>query len=225
MQVCAAGGTIVIVNVTKFQSDAILVSPTAINTISLPLLLAGEAEAWLSKKWTGRVSEFAQKNKEYLNSSMPFYAAGTYSPSSTENIISRAISSYTPSIKALGYAQHRARATVNIRGSLLIATMPTTPKAPHLDARKVPATMRNTTGQAVYLGDPLPDLRGVVDEKREVMEITSGRMPVEALDFPSVDQVVNSLRGCSIAHFACYGSTNHTDPSSSGLVLQKRGEG
>ena len=66
MQACAAGGTIVIVNVTEFRSDAILVSPTAINAISLPLLLAAKAEAWLKKEWTGPVSKVAQKNKEYL---------------------------------------------------------------------------------------------------------------------------------------------------------------
>ena len=157
---------------------------------------------------------------------MPFHAAGTYSPGSTDNLMSKAISSYTPSIKALGYAKYRAKAIDNTSGSLLITTMPTTPRALRLDARQFPATMPNTTGQAPYLdADLYPDLPGVADEKRQVMDITSGRMRIEALDLPSVDQVVNSLQGCSIAHFACHGSTDHTDPSSSGLVLQKQGEG
>lgn len=264
IQACAVKGTIVVVNITKFRSDAILISSTSIETLSLPLLLAEDAEAWLSKKWTGPVSGLAQKNKEYLKylawlwevcvrqildeiecmrstvdrlpriwwigtglgSSMPFHAAGIYSPDSTENAIGRAISSYTPSIKALAYAQHRAKATDNTRGSLLITTMPTTPKAPRPSARQFLSMMLNTPGHIPQLSaNPFPDLCGVTDEKQIVMEATNGRMPIEALDSPSVDQIVNSLRACSIAHFACHGSTNHTDPSSSGLVLQKRGEG
>jgi CHAT domain-containing protein len=104
--------------------------------------------------------------------------------------------------------------------------MPTTPEAPRPDARQFPATMPNTPGWATHSdANSFPDLRGVADEKREVMDITNGRIPIEALDLPSVDQVVNSLRSCSIAHFACHGSTNHTDPSNSGLVLQKQRDG
>jgi hypothetical protein len=66
MQECAAGGSIVIVNITTFGSDAIIVSPTAIKILNLPMLAAKDARAWLSKKWTGRRSERAQKNREYL---------------------------------------------------------------------------------------------------------------------------------------------------------------
>ncbi|KAK3906569.1 CHAT domain-containing protein [Staphylotrichum tortipilum] len=163
MQQCAVGGTIVVVNVTRFRSDAILVSHGAVKALSLPGLLASDAEAWLGKKWTGRAvrrHERPQKNKEYLEylpglavgqrlpriwwigtglgSSMPFHAAGVHSPGSTENAFSKAVSSYTPSIKALEYAQQRARATDGARGALLIATMPTTPGQASPDARKPP---------------------------------------------------------------------------------------
>lgn len=106
-----------------------------------------------------------------------------------------------------------------MRGTLLIATMPTTPDALLLNDKQFSATMSNTTGQTLCLGaGTFRDLCGVVDEKQEVIDIASGRMPIEALDLPSVDQVVNSLRRCGIAPFACHGSTNYTDPSSSGLV-------
>ncbi|KAK4244031.1 CHAT domain-containing protein [Corynascus novoguineensis] len=155
----AVGGTIVVVNITGLRSDAILVSRAAIKTLNLPQLLASDVLAWLGKKWTGREvrrRERPQKNREYLEyltctddrandlpriwwigtglgSSMPFYTARIHSPSSTENVFSRAISSYTPSIKALGYTQHRSRATGRAEGSLLIATMPTTPPRDHID--------------------------------------------------------------------------------------------
>jgi hypothetical protein len=66
MQECAAGGSIVVVNITTFRSDAIIVSPTAIKTLNLPMLAAKDARAWLGKEWTGRRSERAEKNREYL---------------------------------------------------------------------------------------------------------------------------------------------------------------
>jgi CHAT domain-containing protein len=141
-----------------------------------------------------------------LGSWMPFNAAGRYTRGSTDNTISEAISSYTPSIKALEYAQHRAKLIGNTKGSLLIATMRTTPKAPGTDAPKFSA------------------LHSVTEEKSKVTDIANGRMPVQTLDLPSVDLVVDGLRGCSIAHFACHGSTERADPSNSGLVLQKQGE-
>ena len=50
-------------------------------------------------------------------------------------------------------------------------------------------------------------------------------MSIEPLDLPSVGQVINKLQDCLIAHFACHGYTNHIDPSNSGSILQKQGEG
>ncbi|KAI0854039.1 CHAT domain-containing protein [Daldinia vernicosa] len=247
MQECAVGGTIVIVNITHFHSDAILISEASVKTLNLPRLLASDAKAWLSENWRGAGvsrSEKPQKNKKYLEylawlwnvcvktiidevydawnvvdslpriwwigtglgSSMPFHVAGIHSSNSTENTFSKAISSYTPSIKTLGYAQHRARTTDSARGSLLIATMPTTPsQAPHLRASN--------------------DLPGVVEEKEAVLNLTKEHIPIELLDLPSVEQVVDKLPECTIAHFACHGSTDHVDPSQSGLILQKGGTG
>ncbi|RKK88945.1 hypothetical protein BFJ71_g12645 [Fusarium oxysporum] len=242
MQECAAGGSIVVVNITTFRSDAIIVSPTAIKTLNLPRLAAEDARAWLGKKWTGRRSERAQKNREYLKylswlwetcvkqildaichshnaenaenslpriwwigaglaSSMPFHAAGIHSADSTENAFSRAISSYTPSIKALAHSRRRARATESVRGSVLIATMPTTP------------------GNA-----SCPDLPGVIEEKNRLMGAINGHLPIQHQELPSVEDVVESLQNCCIAHFACHGFTDHLDPSKSGLILQSRGE-
>ncbi len=134
MQSCAVDGPIVIVNITRLRSDAIIVSAGAIKAINLAQLRASDAEVWLQKKWNGRRSERRQKNMEYLEylswlwdvcvkeildevemtkqpaeglprvwwigaglgHSMPFHAAGRHSASSTENALSKAISSYTP---------------------------------------------------------------------------------------------------------------------------------
>ncbi|KAJ6439162.1 putative reverse transcriptase [Purpureocillium lavendulum] len=245
MQECALEGTIVVVNITDFRSDAILLSKRGIWTLNLPRMLALDAKTWLSKKWTGgevRRSERARKNKEYLEhlvwlwdvcvkpvldaldtdhtqdalpriwwigtglgSSMPFHAAGMHSPGSTENALSKAVSSHTPSIKILGYAHRRARITKTSEVSLLIATMPTTPaNASHPVAGK------------------LCDLPAVVTEEQRVRDLLGENIPVQLLKSPSVADVMDQMRHCSVAHFACHGLTDHTDPSNSGLILQKQ---
>ncbi|KAB5581191.1 CHAT domain-containing protein [Coniochaeta sp. 2T2.1] len=240
MQECASGGTIVVVNVARLRSDAILVSPAGIKMLNLPRLTASHAEVWLGKEWTGRRSERAQKNKEYLGylswlwkvcvrqvldevcggggladglpriwwlgtglaGSMPFHAAGTHAAGSTENAFDKVVSSYTPSIKALGYARQRARATENAHGSLLIATMPTTPGNGDPQNPQKPS-----------------DLPGAMEETN-LMADAARHLPIQHLDSPSVEQAVGSLRSCCIAHFACHGYTDHRGPSTSGLILQ-----
>ncbi|KJK87391.1 hypothetical protein H633G_08750 [Metarhizium anisopliae BRIP 53284] len=240
MQQYAIGGTIVVVNITTFRSDAILISEGSTRTLHLPKLLASDVTAWIDKEWTGRgipKSERPKKNKEFLGyltwlwdvcvktiidkvyevhgatnslpriwwigtglgSSMPFHAAGVHTPGSVENALARAISSYTPSIKSLGYAQERARIIDRSPGYILLSTMPSTPGK------------RN--------------LAGVVEETEEIIKITTGYMPMKLMDLPSVEQVVDSLSTCSIVHFACHGSTDHTDPSNSGLILQRVSNG
>ncbi|KAM7182922.1 CHAT domain containing protein, partial [Rhypophila sp. PSN 637] len=239
MQECAAHGSIIIINLTTFRSDAIIVTATTIKALNLPKLSASEAENWLSKDWhRGRRSDRLQKNKEYLDflswlwqacvqpvldvvlathsssdlpriwwigtglaTSMPFHAAGTHSVNSTDNLYSRAVSSYAPSIKALAYAHSRAKATDRTKGTLLMATMSTTPGSPKP-----------------------PDLPGVAKEKQKILDVTGRHLLTESIDQPSVNRLIKRLPHCSIAHFACHGSTDYSDPSNSGLILQKSGD-
>ncbi|KAM7205892.1 CHAT domain containing protein [Rhypophila sp. PSN 637] len=232
MQECAAYGSIIIINLTTFRSDAIIVTATTIKALNLPKLSTSEAENWLSRDWhRGRRSDRLQKNKEYLDflswlwqacvqpvldvvlaihrssdmpriwwigtglaTSMPFHAAGTHSANSTDNLYSRAVSSYAPSIKALAYAHSRSKATDRTKGTLLMATMSTTPGSPKP-----------------------PDLPGVAKEKEKILDITGRHLLTESIDQPSVNRLIERLPHCSIAHFACHGSTDYSDPSNSGL--------
>ncbi|KFZ23764.1 hypothetical protein V502_01755 [Pseudogymnoascus sp. VKM F-4520 (FW-2644)] len=241
MQACAVGGNVVVVNVSHLRSDAIIVSPTGIGTIRLPSLSAADAEIWIGKQWHGLRSERGARNKEYaeflkwlwevcvkhvldaidctksvsiecfsriwwigtgLASSMPFHAAGDHSPGSTENTFNHVISSYAPSIKTLSYSRSRCSVDIGLQLKSLIATMPVTPgMKPGLDR-----------------------LPGVLDERRSVMEILRHYTTVEEIEQPSAEAVIHSLEECNIAHFACHGRTNYIDPSSSGLILQRKDE-
>ena len=244
MQECAAGGSIVVVNITEFWSDAILVSPTAIKTISLPELSSADAKAWLGKEWSGG-KDRGKKNKEYLQylkwlwesgvkqildevhadhgsakqdpprvwwigsglaSAMPFHAAGIHVDDSTDTAFHRATSSYAPSIKALAHAQQRAKDAERTQGSLMVVTMPTTPSSQGEQSASL-------------------NLPGVTKEKNLLLQATSGHIPPEEMEHPDTDRVLEGLQRCSIAHFACHGTTDYTDPSNSGLILQKKGAG
>lgn len=133
-----------------------------------------------------------------IASFLPFHAAGDHSPGSTENTFSRAISSYTPTIKALGYARERTSRLSNQISKLLIVTMPTTP------------------GKS-----PLPR---VMEETAEVQRVAKGTMSVKSLPQPNAKEVLDELKHCDVVHFACHGVSDFTDPSNSCLVLQATDE-
>ena len=124
---------------------------------------------------------------------------------STENAYSRVISSYTPSIKALAYAQNWARSTEEpwaAHGSLLITIMPTTPRG--RSEKHAPSA-----------------LPGVIKEKDEILKAAQDRITTVVLNQPATEQVLESLETCRFAHFACHGISDSLDPSNSGLILQK----
>jgi tetratricopeptide (TPR) repeat protein len=226
MQACATEGWIVVVNITDLGSDAIIVSSSSkIKRLELPNLSPREARSrlaiesdnkdfckYLTWLWQFCVREVAitcelkvQHSKKDLPriwwigtglaSSMPFHAAGDHSPESDENLFMRAVSSYTPSIKALAYSRERSRKNEICGENVLLATMTTTPSL-----------------------SPLP---GVEVEKTTILKILPAQFKPEVHDHPSTHSIIQSLEHCSIAHFACHGFTDSTDPSKSGLVFQK----
>lgn len=67
MQACAAGGHIIVVNVTELRSDAILVSPQKIEALHLPQMSAAEARDWLKHNWLDDKNEFGLMNRRYCD--------------------------------------------------------------------------------------------------------------------------------------------------------------
>ncbi|KAK2669884.1 Tetratricopeptide-like helical domain superfamily [Fusarium oxysporum f. sp. vasinfectum] len=228
MQECITGGSIVVINITDFRSDAIIVSNNSLRTIVLPELSASKARLWfldyLSWLWYACVKHIVAEisaSKTHpseglprvwwigsgLASSMPFHAAGVHTRGSTENAYCRLISSYTPSIKELAYAQNQAKRAQEVlmaqdTNTMLIAAMPTSRKGP--GDEKAPK-----------------ELPRVEEEMREILILTRSHMRTTVYTHPNTDQVLEALKTCRIAHFACHGTSDYSDPSNSGLILQK----
>jgi CHAT domain len=136
---------------------------------------------------------------------LPFHAAGVHSPGSTENTYSKVISSYTPTIKALGYAKERAWFVQKLRTEypeLLIVSMPTTPK----------------------VGNQAVANLNVADELRAIHDAVTPKYSAVSLIQPSSKDVLAHLANCDLAHFACHGVSETKDPSNSYLILQQAGK-
>ncbi|KAH8145260.1 uncharacterized protein LAJ45_10697 [Morchella importuna] len=125
-----------------------------------------------------------------------FHAAGTHTAGSTQNTISRVISSYTPTIKALTYARGMRPPTLP-HGSpnVLLVTMPTTPDE--------------------------SDLYGVEQEASCITEI-AGADSTTRLTHPTANEVLDQLASHSVIHFACHGISSPSNPSASALLLRAK---
>lgn len=178
-----------------------------------------------------------------LLATAPFHAAGDHSRGSTRNTLSRAISSYTPTLKALSYARQK-KLDLGQDSRLLHVTMPTTPDTPAIPAvparpgaaaipgtAAIPATpntpfVPRTHGTpAIYhipaipgtnakSWKPLPNVISEVEEITEVVNATADR-----LDSPSVAEVLRRLPDYHVIHFACHGVSDRLSPSNSHLLL------
>lgn len=138
---------------------------------------------------------------------MPFHAAGDHSPGSNRNTISRVVSSYIPTLKALAYARQRSPTATSLidnerdekknldsQHSILLVTMDTTPGE----------------GQ----------LKKVTNEAANLKAIAEGAgAKATVLPQPSASRVLDELQRYDVVHFACHGVTDSADPSKSALLL------
>jgi tetratricopeptide (TPR) repeat protein len=245
MQEDMSEGYVAIVNISQIRSDAVVMTRNSLQAISLPELRVNDARRWLGTDWiVGRRSEQRQKNDMFLRylawlwhvcvkdtldrvsalckgqgptlprvwwigcglaSSMPFHAAGVHAHGCLENALSRVTSSYTPSVKALGHSRSQTKYAWSdqpVEDQMLITLMPTTPKGANDK-------------------EDLRALTGVPKEGEKILKIISSHVSTIVCTTPDATSVLSQLETCRMAHFACHGMTNPTDPSSSGFVLQR----
>jgi tetratricopeptide (TPR) repeat protein len=121
-------------------------------------------------------------------------------------VMDRVISSYAPTVRALGNAFGQAIATWRERPARsLIVAMPVNPGPEALaDAAEAARKLHDLLPGAVVL---LPSSHPHATDAA----LASGE--------PSAAEVLNRLNDCEIAHFMCHGVTDPVDPSQSRLLL------
>ncbi|KAI8956048.1 CHAT domain-containing protein [Xylaria longipes] len=222
MQAAVNGGPIIVINVSKYRSDAILVERDQIRTVPLPRLrshdvgnktLSGEIGAphtlvWLwdviAKPVLDALGYTSRPSRGWPRvwwiptgplSRFPLHAAGSHEQGPGEAVIDRVMSSYSSSIKALIRGRQRP-----LRSEL----------APSIPPCALLVAMQNTPGQA-----PLRFANAEVEVLRDICKA----IPADFVDPGQLrDDIVAQLPGCSIFHFAGHGCTNSMDPSQSHLL-------
>lgn len=138
---------------------------------------------------------------------LPIHAAGDFADNSLTNkpqaVADRVLSSYTPTLKALWHAREQTkrlqRSTLMEPRTAMLVAMKTTP---------------SSLGEKVY--DPLNNA------DHEIDVIDSLLKPYVTIRRPNArfEEVIDTLKSCTIAHFACHGDVGDQDPLNSRLLLE-----
>ena len=131
-----------------------------------------------------------------IMSLLPLHAAGDHGPGSTENAISHVISSYASTFKSLQFIQNRDRISVSqTKQVLLLAAMPTTPGG----------------YKPLQVQEEVTAIEGSASKWASCLNLSR----------PSKADLLDALKTCTIAHFACHGTADRVEPAKSGLLLGK----
>ncbi|RYP05568.1 hypothetical protein DL765_009809 [Monosporascus sp. GIB2] len=141
--------------------------------------------------------------------SFPLHAAGIChkleskdKPGSKENTLSRAVSTYVPTIRSLQYSRTRARHwLLGSSDHVLAITAPEIHGWGRLEVKK--------------------EIDAI---KAAFLDLPGGRN-VQQKDYPSPDEARDSMRDATIVHFSCHGDYRPDQPFKSGLLLKNRAKG
>ncbi|MGQ0773242.1 MAG: CHAT domain-containing protein [Pseudonocardiales bacterium] len=134
---------------------------------------------------------------------LPLHAAGYHrepprADGGRRTVMDRVISSYTPIVRALGYARERTSTSAVAKRALIVA-MPTTPGDDPL---------HHVVNETELVRNRLPGATLLIESSAT----TDSELPTKAT-------VLAHLGECAIVHFACHGRSHLTDPSQNLLLL------
>ena len=222
LKTAAKSGPIIVVNVSSYRCDALIIEKTQIRALRLPHLHASGIRDRTTKslgnpktlEWLWET--IARPILDTLGLSQtptdgywphiwwiptgslarfPIHAAGYHSQRSPNTVIDRAISSYNSSVKAILHGQryHTELARTPRPEEVIMVAMQTTPER--------------------------TDLRFVTKEIDELEKLYSSQSLEVAKPSPHKEQILDALDSCKIFHFAGHGYTHPLDPSKSYLLL------
>lgn len=232
----AVEGPVVVFNVSDLRSDALLVTTTGLSCLPLPRLKTAQVQ---EKAISMRIALEQLHLRRYTNAKLemkailewlwdaavgpildelgfttpvdkwphiwwvpcgllnvfPLHAAGYHGEGSTRNALDRVVSSYIPTLKSLSHARKKAsQPSGKFRSRILIAGMPQTPKMSDLR----------------HIEREIEDLCNLIPKSHE-----------KFIFYPTTKaEVLEHLQTCQIAHFACHGQSNDSEPLQSQLLLQ-----
>jgi tetratricopeptide (TPR) repeat protein len=221
MQAAAKYGPIIVINVSKYRCDAILIEQHQIRFLALPNLNSEEIKKkaqrddlgvpkfleWLWDVVTNPILDalgFTQppsdNNWPHVwwiptgpLSKFPLHAAGRHTKGSFETVPDRVMSSYSLSVKAIIYSRRRP-ITLSTSAQALLVAMEDTPGSSRLPSATKEIAMLHGLCKSMAFNPIEPGRR-----KRDV---------------------ASHLRQCKIFHFAGHGCTDDDDPSKSHLLLE-----
>ncbi len=223
VRAAARNGPIVVVNVSEHRCDAILVERHQTRSLALPRLTNEETKEkaqrdnlgspyileWLWEAVASPILDALGFTQPPIDdnwphiwwiptgplSRFPLHAAGYHNKRSSETVLDRAMSSYSPSIKAIIHGRRRLdpKATPPATGRTLLVAMEYTTGYARLSFAKKEVAMVRGLFKSMSLDTMEPG--------RRKQDITS------------------NLTGCKIFHFAGHGHTDGEDPSRSQLLL------
>ncbi|KAK8078662.1 hypothetical protein PG996_004832 [Apiospora saccharicola] len=222
MREAATRGPIVVINVSEFRCDALLLTKDGLKTLELEKLTLYRIEEYAQKENLGHLpvlewlwDAIAFPVLEVLGfrdspsddnwphvwwvttgtlSKFPIHAAGYHMKRSSETVLDRVVSSYSSSIRAIIETRRQPLADSKSIKALLVA-------------------MDHTPGW-----DPLPSAAKEVAALRSLC----GSMNIQTVEPQRCrkDEIMSLLPQCAIFHFAGHGSTDSLDPSKSYLCLK-----
>lgn len=244
-QECAAEGYIVIVNITDFGSDAILISSERITTAKITHLSGLDTHGWPRKEWQiEQPSEQETKNfafTEYLVWLWDFCVVNIFHSISLDT---KQQSSKIPEVWWIGtgYAHsapfhaagiHRAGSVVNTYSKAISSY---TPSIQALARARNQANQTKQKQQQEPLTSAIliatmpttpegpsdgPPISYATEQKDEILRLLDGNIQTNVFEHPSVKQVLEALISSPIAHFACHTISDGSNPACNGLVLQQ----